>query len=92
MQALCSMLAVVVLSVRLVAAAEPQTFTGKAVSVHDGDTLTVVEDGRQTKVRLHGIDAPEIGQPFGTRSRDQLATLTLGKVLRLPASMSRAKT
>ena len=30
-------------------------------------------------MRLLGIDAPEIGQPFGTVSRDRLTSLTKGK-------------
>ena len=46
----------------------------KVVSVHDGDTLTALDAANvQHKIRLHGIDAPEIGQPFGTKSRDRLA-------------------
>jgi micrococcal nuclease len=56
---------------------------GKCVDVHDGDTLTVVVDTeqgrRQVKVRLNGIDAPELGQPFGTRARKELAGLAFGK-------------
>lgn len=55
------------------AAAPPPAFTGKAIAVSDGDTLTVLAPGdRQTRVRLHGIDAPEKGQPFGTRARQHL--------------------
>ena len=62
------------------AAAEPQTFIGKAVNVHDGDTITVLDAANaQHKVRLEGIDAPEIGQPFGTVARDRLAALVKGK-------------
>jgi endonuclease YncB( thermonuclease family) len=56
---------------------------GKVVSVHDGDTLTVVIDRRQVRVRLTDIDAPELGQPFGTRSRQSLAELCFGKEARL---------
>jgi endonuclease YncB( thermonuclease family) len=56
----------------------------KVVSVHDGDTLTAVDAANvQHKVRLQGIDAPEIGQPFGTKARDGLARLTLRKVVRV---------
>ena len=40
-------------------AAPPATITGKVVSVHDGDTVTVrTDDGQTLKVRLQGIDAP----------------------------------
>jgi endonuclease YncB( thermonuclease family) len=50
-------------------------FDGRVLSVHDGDTLTVLVDRRQVSVRLAEIDAPEIGQPFGKRSRESLAAL-----------------
>lgn len=61
-------------------AAEPPPFTGKVVSVHDGDTLTVLDAANvQHKVRLHGIDAPERKQAFGTVARERLAGLTAGK-------------
>jgi endonuclease YncB( thermonuclease family) len=56
---------------------------GRVVSVHDGDTLTVVIDRHQARVRLIDIDAPELGQPFGTRSRQSLSNLCFGKVAAL---------
>lgn len=47
--------------------------------VHDGDTVTASCDNGQLKVRVFGIDAPEIGQqPWGEWSRDQLRTLIPG--------------
>ncbi len=52
---------------------------GQVVSVHDGDTLTLLVDRRQVKVRLAEIDAPELGQPFGTRSRQSLGDLCARK-------------
>ena len=55
----------------------------KVVSVHDGDTLTVLVEKRQVKVRLTDIDAPELRQPFGTRSRQSLADLCFGKIASL---------
>jgi endonuclease YncB( thermonuclease family) len=57
----------------------------KVVSVHDGDTLKVLQNGQQTTIRLQGIDAPEIGQPFGSKSRDRLAELTMGKMVVIQA-------
>jgi len=53
------------------------------VSVHDGDTLTVLIDHRQVRVRLTDIDAPELRQPFGTRSRQSLSDLCFGKTAAL---------
>lgn len=53
---------------------------GNVVGVHDGDTLTLLVDNqRQVKVRLADIDAPELGQPFGTVSRQALSSLVFGK-------------
>jgi micrococcal nuclease len=44
--------------------------------VHDGDTVTIIVGGRPEKVRLIGIDAPEMGQkPWGRKSRDHLESL-----------------
>lgn len=39
-------------------AALAETITGRVVSIHDGDTLTVLVAKRQVKVRLADIDAP----------------------------------
>lgn len=51
------------------------TLRGEVVAIADGDTITVLDEGRvQHKVRLAGIDAPEKRQPFGTQSKDTLAT------------------
>ena len=51
----------------------------RVVSVHDGDTLTVLIERRQVKVRLADIDAPELGQPFGANSKRSLSELCHGK-------------
>lgn len=45
-------------------------FTGRVVGITDGDTVRVMRDGAAVKIRLHGIDAPESGQPFGTKSKN----------------------
>jgi endonuclease YncB( thermonuclease family) len=53
---------------------------GKVVRVQDGDTLTVLVDRTQLKVRLLDIDAPELGQPFGRRSRQSLASICAERI------------
>ena len=45
------------------------SFTGKVVGVSDGDTISVMREGRAVKVRLHGIDCPEKKQPYGTKAK-----------------------
>jgi len=46
-------------------------------SVYDGDTLRVLCDGEEIKIRMCGIDAPEVKpkQPLGIESRDKLREL-----------------
>jgi endonuclease YncB( thermonuclease family) len=47
---------------------------GRIVGVHDGDTITLLDaENRQHKIRLDGIDATELGQPFGRASKQHLA-------------------
>jgi micrococcal nuclease len=49
------------------------------VGVHDGDTLTgLTVDHHQVKVRLEGIDAPELGQPFGKAAKRALSEKAFG--------------
>lgn len=59
------MLSSLVLSLLLAAASQ----TGQVVAVHDGDTITVRLDGHTEKIRLVGIDSPEL-QDERTAYRD----------------------
>jgi len=53
---------------------------GRVVAVADGDTITILDAGNNlTKVRLHGVDAPEKSQPFGTASKHHLSIMIFGK-------------
>jgi micrococcal nuclease len=63
--------------------------SGQVVSIHDGDTLTVLIDGRTEKVRLIGVDAPELAQlPWGEQARDALKALVEGKTVRLETDIT----
>ncbi len=44
-------------------------FTGRVVGVSDGDTITVLHNGKGERIRLHGIDCPEKRQAFGKRAK-----------------------
>jgi endonuclease YncB( thermonuclease family) len=62
------------------AAVHASTITGEVVGISDGDTLTVLDASlTQHKIRLSGIDAPEKKQPFGERSRQNLADMVFRK-------------
>lgn len=56
-------------------------FNGKVVSIHDGDTITILQGKQQIKVRLFGIDAPELKQPYGKKSKQFLASLIAGQMV-----------
>jgi endonuclease YncB( thermonuclease family) len=49
--------------------------TGQVINIAEGDNMTVVIDKQWVRVRLAGIEAPEINQPFGKRSRQSLSDL-----------------
>jgi len=53
---------------------------GRVVGVHDGDSLTLLDqDNIQHKIRVDGIDAPELRQPFGRAAKQGLADIAAGK-------------
>lgn len=51
------------------------TLAAQVVSIGDGDTLTVVENGQKKTIRLACIDAPESSQPGGRASSNRLKQL-----------------
>jgi endonuclease YncB( thermonuclease family) len=61
--------------------AQAHTVEGRIVGVHDGDSITLLDaDNRQHKIRLDGIDAPELGQPFGRASKQHLAEQVANRI------------
>ena len=56
----------------------------RVARVVDGDTV-LVADARSlySKVRLHGIDAPECSMPFGPQAKQFLVQLTQGKIVQM---------
>ena len=50
----------------------------KVIKAHDGDTVSVILNGSREKVRLIGIDAPEIKQrTWGTKARKHLEKMLI---------------
>jgi endonuclease YncB( thermonuclease family) len=59
------------------------TVEGRVVGGSDSDTVTILDrDKRQHKIRFNWIDAPEKNQPFGNRSRQNLASLVSDRNVR----------
>ncbi len=56
---------------------------GTVTYVYDGDTVSLSAQGREYRVRLQGIDAPEHDQPYGNAARRHLERLVLNKAVRL---------
>ncbi len=62
-----------------------QTFQGKVVHVADGDTITVIHDGNEEKIRLYGVDTPEKKQDYGQQDKKFTADLVAGRVVEVDA-------
>ena len=69
----------------LLCAATAHAFPAEVLSVHDGDSITArrVEPVRQKplKIRVYGIDCPELGQPYGNEARELAARILKGKTV-----------
>jgi endonuclease YncB( thermonuclease family) len=61
--------------------ASAEQCTGKVVGISDGDTISVLREGKAVKVRLYGVDAPEKAQAFGTKSRQLTGDLAFQKAV-----------
>lgn len=55
---------------------EAHRYLATLEAIHDGDTVRVIYGGKSMRVRLLGIDAPELDQPRGDDSRRYLQALT----------------
>jgi len=63
-------------------AGEP--FEARVVRVHDGDTITVLRDGKkQVRIRLEGVDCPELRQDFGRRAKRFTSEKAAGQLARI---------
>jgi micrococcal nuclease len=78
--------------------AEAKTLSGKVVKVFDGDTILVRIQGREERVRLREIDAPELTQekrigqePWGRQAKEFAQALLKGKAVRLEIEESQKR-
>ena len=54
-------------------------YLATVIKVVDGDTIWVKSENKRIKIRLSYIDAPELKQIYGIRSKDFLTNLILDK-------------
>jgi micrococcal nuclease len=65
---------------------ERHQVTGVVVKVHDGDSVTITQQGNRVSVRLKGIDAPELSQSFGPEARQKLEGIVLNRPVKVSYS------
>lgn len=67
--------------------ATAHAFPAEVLSVHDGDSITARRVGpvrqKPDKVRIYGIDCPELGQPYGEEARELTARILDGKTVEI---------
>ncbi|HEX7055316.1 MAG TPA: thermonuclease family protein [Burkholderiales bacterium] len=72
-------LLVVAIAALCPATAPAAELSGRVIAVHDGDTLTLLAEGRKLRLSLSGIDAPELDQRYGWKALRSLKALCRGK-------------
>ena len=71
--------------------AQSDNYLATCVRVIDGDTLTVADENQNLhRIRIVGLDAPELAQPYGRAAKEALAGLVLHKEIHvLPAGVDK---
>jgi endonuclease YncB( thermonuclease family) len=64
---------------------------GKTTRVVDGDTIRVRVGAREEKVRLIGIDTPEVGQCFATEATAAMRRLVLNREVELTGDRTQTR-
>ena len=68
-------------------------WSGTVTSVHYGDSITVRRDdtGETAKVRIYGVDCPELKQPGGEQAQALTARILLNKTIQvIPAHKAKS--
>ena len=57
-----------------------QTYHAKVIKIVDGDTYDVIDSvNKVSRIRMNGIDAPEKGQAFGQKAKEELGRWCFSK-------------
>ena len=65
------------------AVAQVAELSAPVIGISDGDTIRVLHEGVSKRIRLWGIDCPELGQPFGTTAKKFTGDLAFGKIVKI---------
>lgn len=57
--------------------------TGRVVKVPEGDTIVISSHRREIKLRLHGVDSPEKGQPYWKEAKRYTSFMALDLEVRV---------
>ena len=61
----------------------PRRWSARATEVSDGDSFRARRGNRVARVRLYGIDSPELAQAYGDEARKVARSLMTGRELRV---------
>lgn len=67
------------LPLNILSASNKFELSGKVISIKDGDTIVILNNNKQTVIRLAHIDCPEKNQPFGTAAKKFVSQLCFSK-------------
>jgi micrococcal nuclease len=74
------------LSLCIISAASDETkFSGKILTVKDGDSVIIMHNDRPEELRLSGIDCPEKDQPFGDEATKTTTAICFDKQVNVTA-------
>lgn len=70
-----------VLFILLFSASLVHAWPSQVVGVTDGDTIKVLHNHKQEKIRLYGVDTPEKKQAYGKAAKKFTSSLVSGKTV-----------
>ena len=63
----------------MISAPAAKAFTAQVEKVVDGDTLEIRSSHGKDRIRLWGVDSPEVGQTFGAEAKAHLEAIIAGR-------------
>lgn len=73
-------IAILCVSLLLYSPAGATTFQGRVTGISDGDTIKIIANKEQVKIRLYGIDTPEKKQDFGQAATRKIKSILTSSV------------